>query len=130
MLKLDPTLKPSNYKQLRKMHVFDTKVQMSTPFLRNRSCNFAYKCSACPSRDLTSVLFFFFSFPEYNWSYVVRTDTCLKVSKRVQHHQPVWELHTSADTPPLLFSVASTTNNLVGHSIFTSFVDRHKNIKL
>ena len=79
--KLDPTLKPSNYKQLRKMHVFRTKVQMSTPFLRNRSWNFAYKCSACPSRDLTSV-FFFFSFPEYIWSYVVRTDTCLKVSKK------------------------------------------------
>ena len=43
-------------------------------------------------------------------------------------HNPVWELHTSAATPPsLLFSVASTTN-LVGHNVFTSFVDRHKNI--
>ena len=41
-------------------------------------------------------------------------------------HNPVWELHTSAATPPsLLFSVASTTN-LVGHNIFASFVDRHK----
>ena len=40
---------------------------------------------------------------------------------------PVWELHTSAATHPFLFSVVSTTN-LVGHNIFTSFVDRHKNI--
>ena len=45
-------------------------------------------------------------------------------------HKPVWELHTSAATPPsLLFSVASTTN-LVGHNVFTSFVDRHKNTNL
>ena len=42
-------------------------------------------------------------------------------------HNPVWELHTSAGTPPsLLCSVASTTN-FVWHNIFTSFVDRHKN---
>ena len=42
------------------------------------------------------------------------------------NHTPVWELHTSAATPPsLLFSVVSTTN-LVRHNIFTSFVDRHK----
>ena len=41
-------------------------------------------------------------------------------------HNPVWELHTSAATPPsLMLSVASTTN-LIGHNIFTSFVDRHK----
>ena len=46
----------------------------------------------------------------------------------MQNHKPVRELHTSAATPPaLLFSVASTTN-LVGHNIFTSFVDRHKYI--
>ena len=41
-------------------------------------------------------------------------------------NNPLWNLHTSAATPPLLFSVASTTN-LVGHNMFTSFVDRHKN---
>ena len=40
---------------------------------------------------------------------------------------PVWELHISAATrTSLLFSVASTTN-LVGHDVFTSFVDLHKN---
>ena len=45
-------------------------------------------------------------------------------------HTSVWELHTSGGTPPyLLFSVESTTN-LVGHIIFTSFVDRRKNIKM
>ena len=42
-------------------------------------------------------------------------------------HNPFWELHTSATTPPLLFSDASTTN-FVGHKMLTSFVDRHKNI--
>ena len=43
-------------------------------------------------------------------------------------HNPALELHTSAATPPsMLFSVASTTN-LVGHNLFTSFVDHHKNI--
>ena len=43
-------------------------------------------------------------------------------------HNPVWELHISAATPPsFLFSVVSMTN-LVGHNIFTSFVDRHKNV--
>ena len=47
--------------------------------------------------------------------------------KRVQKHKPVRELHNSAITPPLLFSVASTTK-LVGRNIFTSFVDRHKNM--
>ena len=44
----------------------------------------------------------------------------------MQNHKPVWELLTSAGTPPsFLFSVASRAN-LVGHNIFTSFVDRHK----
>ena len=43
-------------------------------------------------------------------------------------HNSVWKLHSSAATPPsFLFFVVSTTN-LVGHNIFTSFVDRHKNI--
>ena len=43
-------------------------------------------------------------------------------------HNLVWELHISAATPPSWqFSVASITNP-VGHNIFTSFVDRHKNI--
>ena len=42
-------------------------------------------------------------------------------------HNPVRELHPPAATPPsLLFAVVSTTN-LVGHNIFISFVDRHKN---
>ena len=48
--------------------------------------------------------------------------------RRVQHHKPVWEMRTSAATPPsLLFSIASTTN-LVGHNIFTSFAYRDTNI--
>ena len=48
--------------------------------------------------------------------------------RRVQNHKPVWELHTSAATPPsLLFSVAST-KNLVGQNTFTFVVDRHKNV--
>ena len=39
---------------------------------------------------------------------------------------PVWELHILAATPQsLLCSVVSMTN-LVGHIIFTSFVDSHK----
>ena len=43
-------------------------------------------------------------------------------------HNPVWKLHTSAATPlSFLFSVVSTTN-VVGHNIFTCFVDRHENI--
>ena len=41
----------------------------------------------------------------------------------VQNQKPVWDLHISAATPPLLFSVASTTH-IVGHNIFTSIVDR------
>ena len=39
-------------------------------------------------------------------------------------HNPVWELHTSAATPPLLFSVALTTN-LVGHVLGTSRLLKH-----
>ena len=43
-------------------------------------------------------------------------------------HNAVWELHALDAMPlSLLFSVASTTY-LVGHNIFTPFVDRHKNI--
>ena len=45
-------------------------------------------------------------------------------------HNPVWELHIWAATPPsLLFSLASMTN-LVGHNILNSFVDSHKKHKL
>ena len=48
--------------------------------------------------------------------------------RRAQNHKPVWKLHTSATTTPCwLFSVSSTTN-LVGHNISTSFVDRHKTL--
>ena len=43
-------------------------------------------------------------------------------------HNPVWERHTLAGTPPsFLFSAVSTTN-LIGHDISTRFVDSHKNI--
>ena len=42
-------------------------------------------------------------------------------------HNLVWEPHTLAATPlSLLFSVASTTT-IIGHNIFTPFVDRRKN---
>ena len=64
------------------------------------------------------------------YRYVVRmyvyVHTCLEEECRTINQS---ELHTSAATPPyyLLFSVASTIN-LVGRSILTSFVDRHKNI--
>ena len=47
----------------------------------------------------------------------------------MQNHTPVWEMQTSAATSPLLVSVASTAN-LAGHNVFTSVVDRHKNMNL
>ena len=57
-------------------------------------------------------------------SHLVRTYTCINVSKR-SAESSVWELHTPATPPPsLLLSIESTTN-LVGHNIFTSIRDRH-----
>ena len=48
--------------------------------------------------------------------------------RRVPNHKPVWELHTSATLPPFLLLSIESTTNLVGHNIFTSIRDRHKNM--
>ena len=60
--KLDPTLEPSNYKQLPEVRMFFAE-------------------SSILFQDLTSggVLFYF---AEYIWSCVVRTYTCIHVSKK------------------------------------------------
>ena len=41
-----------------------------------------YTCSTCPSRDPTSEGYLVFCSAEYVWSYVVRTYTCINVSKK------------------------------------------------
>ena len=95
---------------------------MSTPFLSKKIHPeiLHTKYMSIPRPDLRGG-FLFFPLNIFGRTYI-------NVSKkRVQNHKRVWELHTSAATPPsLLFSVASTAN-LVGHNMFTSFVDRYKN---
>ena len=118
------------YNQIRELHTcFCAKVQMSTPLLKDRPWLFAHMFyMSIPRPDLRGFSFLFFA--EYIFSYVVRTYMWINVSNKSDNHTSVWELHTSAATPhSWLFSVASTTN-LVRHNIFTSFVDRHKNINV
>ena len=56
--KLDPSLKPSNYKQLRKIHMFPAQMsKCPCRFWERRPRNFAHMF--CQSRDLTTGLFFF-----------------------------------------------------------------------
>ena len=45
-------------------------------------------------------------------------------------HQQDWELHASTATHPYLQLFVESTTNLVGHVVFTYFVDYHENIKL
>ena len=123
--KLDPTLQLSNYKQLPKIRMF-FRPQL---FVRDGP-ELLHTCSTCMSIPrpylLTSGGCFSFSPNIFGLTSYVRIRACMS-RRRVQNHKRVWELHTSAATPPsLLFSVASTTN-LVGHNMFA--FDRHKNIK-
>ena len=82
--KLDPTLKPSNYKQLRKIHMFSAqKSNYSTPFLRDRPWNFVHMFyMSVPRPDLRGVFFCFFSLNIRIWSDAVHTSTWINVSKR------------------------------------------------
>ena len=52
----------------------------------------------------------------YESDFILMTQARAKICGLLIFSYPVWELHTSAATSPLLFSVASTTN-LVGHDI-------------
>ena len=69
-----------------------------------------------------------FFFAEYIWSYVVLLRMRAYMSRRVPNHKQVWELHTSATPPLLLLLSIESTTDLVGHNIFTSIRDRHKNV--
>ena len=66
-----------------------------------------------------------FIFAEYIWSYVVLLRIRAYMSpRRMPNHKPVWELHTSATPPPLLWLSIKSTTNHVRHNIITSIRDR------
>ena len=80
--KLDPTLEPSTYKQLPKIRMFSPENSICPRrFIRNGP-ELLYTCSTCisiPRPYLRGVLFIF---AEHIWSHVVRTYTCINVSKK------------------------------------------------
>ena len=102
--KLDPTLEPSNYKQLPKIRMFSAENSICPPRFIIDGPELLHTCSTCmsiPRRYLRGMLFIF---AEYIWSHVVRTYTCIPYMsrRRVPNHKPVWELRTSATPPPIL----------------------------
>ena len=128
--KLDLTLEPSNYKQLPKTRMFSAQKSICQRRFIRDGPELLHTCSTCMSIPRPYLRGGLFIFTEY---ILVVRDTYIYVHtyvyrRRVPNHKPVWELHISA-TPPALFllSIESTTN-LVGHNIFTSIRDRHKNI--
>ena len=104
-------------------------VSVGKPFFSHVCLNEATACTShvCPSRDLTSGGCFLFSPNICGSTYYVRLRAYMS-RRRVPNHKPTWQLHTSASPPPLLLLSTESTTNLVGHNIFTSIRDRHKNI--
>ena len=92
-----------------------------------------HTCSTCMSIPrpylLTSGGCFSFSPNIFGLTSYVRIRAYMS-RRRVPNHRPVWELQTSATPPPLLLLSIESTTYLVGHNIFTSIRDRHKNINL
>ena len=79
--KLDPTLEPSNYKQLPKIRMFSAQKSMCPRrFIRDgpgllHTCSTRVHPETLPPGGA-------FIFAEYIWSYVVRTYTSIHVSKK------------------------------------------------
>ena len=82
----------------------------------------------CPSRDRTSGGRFLFSPNIFGSTLYVRIRAYMS-RRRVPNNKPVWELRTwSLRLLYFCFPLEKSTRNLVGHNIFTSIRDRHKNI--
>ena len=120
-------LRPWFATNTKQRYLYRSQTRRATTF---QSCPSGDTCSTCMSIPRPYLRGGLFIFTEY---ILVVRDTYIYVHtyvyrRRVPNHKPVWELHISA-TPPALFllSIESTTN-LVGHNIFTSIRDRHKNI--
>ena len=80
--KLDPTLEPSNYKQLPKIRMFSAENLVCPQRFIRDGPELLHTCSTCmsiPKPHLRGVLFIF---AEYMWWYVVRTYACIHVSKK------------------------------------------------
>ena len=58
--KLDPTLKPSTYEQLRKIHMLSAQKLQCPRRFKEIYPEILHTCSTCPSRDLTSGVFSFY----------------------------------------------------------------------
>ena len=78
--KLDPTLEPSNYKQLPKIRMFSAENSICARRFIRDGPELLHTCPTrmpMPRPDLRGVLYIF---AEYISSYVVRTYTCIHVS--------------------------------------------------
>ena len=81
--KLDPTLEPSDYKRPPKIRMFSAENSICPRRFIRDGPELLHTCSTCMSIPrpyyIRRVLFIF---AEYIWSYVVRTYTCIHVSKK------------------------------------------------
>ena len=73
--------------------------------------------------------YFYYFLAEYIWSYIVCAYTCINVSKKNA------ESYTSLGDADFgrhisFASFRCVDGNLAGHNVFTSVVDRHKNMNL
>ena len=127
--KLDPTLEPSNYKQLPNIRTFSAENSTCPRRFIRDGPELLQTCSTC--------MFYMYVHPEtlppggafyFRRIYLVVRIRAYMSRRRVPNHKSVWELHTSATPPPLLLLSIESTTNLVGHNIFTSIRHRHKNI--